>query len=82
MHIFWTTGKTVELPGALSRNTPPELITRKTTEIPQNINFFVAKDETLPRLKSKNVIRTDLKNAQTNNLQHFLLYLDWQNNHY
>ena len=84
LHIFWTTSKNLEIPGALSRNTPPELITRKTTEIPQSIKFFVAKDKTSSRLKSKSVgvIKTDLENAQMNSLQHFPLYLDWPNNHY
>ena len=39
------------LPDTLSRNTPPEQLTRKTTfGIPQNIKFYLAKDETLPRL--------------------------------
>ena len=50
LHIVWTTGKNLALPDTLSRNTPPELITRKTTvEIPQNIKLFFAKDETSPR---------------------------------
>ena len=38
LHIVWTAGKNLALPDTLSRNTPPELLTRKTTvEIPQNI---------------------------------------------
>ena len=53
LHIAWTAGKSVALPDTLSRkNTPPELFTRKTTvEIPQNIKFYVAKNETSPRLE-------------------------------
>ena len=40
LHIIWTAGKNLALPDTLSRNTPPELLTRKTTnEIPQNIKF-------------------------------------------
>ena len=67
----------------LSRNTPPELITKKTTvETPQNIKFFLAKDKTSPRLNCKNAVKTDLDNAQINNIQHFPLYLDCQNNQY
>ena len=50
LHIVWTAGKNLALPYTLSRNTPPELLTRKTTV--------------------------------ENNLQHFPLYLDCQNNHY
>ena len=47
LHIVWTAGKNLALPDTLSRNKPAELITRKTTiEKPQNIKFFLAKDET------------------------------------
>ena len=35
LHIVWTAGKNIALPDTLSRNTPPELLTRKTSvEIP------------------------------------------------
>ena len=44
LHIFWTAGKDLALPDKLSRNTPPELLKRKTTvEIPQNIKLYHAK---------------------------------------
>ena len=47
LHIFWTAGKNLELPDALSRNTAFDLITKKTTvEISQNIKKNYAKDET------------------------------------
>ena len=47
LHKVWTAGKNLALPDTLSRNTPPELLTRKTTvEIPKNIKFYLAKDET------------------------------------
>ena len=40
LHIVWTAGKNFALPNTLSRNTPSELLTRKTTvEIPQNFKF-------------------------------------------
>ena len=40
LQIVWTAGKYLALPDTLSRNTPLELITRKTTvEVPQNIKF-------------------------------------------
>ena len=49
LHIVWTAGKNLALPDTLSRNTPPELLTRKTTvEIPQSIKFYLAKNETSP----------------------------------
>ena len=49
LHIVWTAGKTLALPDTLSRNTPPELLARKkTVEIPENIKFFLAQDETSP----------------------------------
>ena len=56
LHIVWIAGKNLALTDTLSRNTPPELLTRKTTvEIPQNIQFYPAKDGTSPRLEcSKN----------------------------
>ena len=74
--------KNLALPDTLSRNTPPELLTRKTTvEIPQNINFFL-KTETSPLLESKYAVKTDIDQSQINNLQHFPLYLDCQKNHY
>ena len=83
LHIVWTAGKNLALPDTLSRNTPPELLTRKTTvEIPQNIKFYLAKDESPPRLECKNAVKTDIEESQMNNLQHFPLYLDCQNNHY
>ena len=83
LHIDWTAGKNLALPDTLSRNTPPELLTRKTTvEIPQNIKFHLAKDETSPRLESKYAVKTDIDQSQINNLQHFPLYVDCQNNHY
>ena len=41
IHIVWTAGKNLALPDTLSRNTPPELLTWKTTvEIALNIKFF------------------------------------------
>ena len=49
LHIVWTVGKNLALPDTLSRNTPPELLTRKTTvEIPKNIKFYLAENETSP----------------------------------
>ena len=83
LHIVWTAEKNLALPDTLSRNTPSELLTRKTTiEIPQNMKFFRAKYETSPRLQSKNAVKTDVDQSQINILQHFPLYLDFQNNHY
>ena len=44
LHIAWTGGKNLALPSNLSRNTPPEILTRKTTvEIPQNKNLSLQK---------------------------------------
>ena len=75
--------KNLALPDTLSRNTPPELLTRKTTvEIPKNIKFYLAENETSPRLECKYAVKTDIEQSQINNLQHFPLYLDCQNNHY
>ena len=72
-----TAGKNFALPDTLSRNTPPELLTRKTTvEIRQSIQFFLAKEETSPRIECKYAVKTDVDNAQINNLPHFPLYLD------
>ena len=81
--MIWTAGKNLALPDTLSRNTPHELIIRKTTaEIPQNLKFVLVKDTTSLRLESKYAEKTDLDNAQINTLQHFPLYLDCQKNHY
>ena len=33
LHTVWTTGKNLALPDTLSRSTPPELLTRKTTSV-------------------------------------------------
>ena len=75
LHIVWTAGKNFALPDTFSRNTPHELISRKTTlAIPQNTKLFFAKDEISPRLECKKALKTDLDNAQLNNLQHFSLY--------
>ena len=83
LHIVWTAEKNLELPDTLSRNKPPELLSRKTTvEIPQNIKFYLAKNETSPRLECKYAVKTDIDQSQINNLQHFPLYLDCQSNHY
>ena len=82
-HIVWTAGKNLALPDTLSRNSPPELLTRKTTvEIPKNIKFYLAKDKTSPRLECKYALKTDIDQSKINNVQHFPLYLDCQNNHY
>ena len=46
LHIVWTAGRRLALPYTLSRNTPPELTTRKTTvEIPQILSFSLQKTE-------------------------------------
>ena len=83
LHIVWTAGKNLALPDTLSRNTPPELLTRKTTvEIPKSIKFYLAENETSPRLECKYAVKTDVEQSQINSLQHFPLYLDCQNNHY
>ena len=83
LHIVWTAGKNLALPDTLSRNKPLELLTRKTTvEIPQNNKFYLAKNETSPRLEYKYAVKTDRDQSQINNLQLFPLYLDCQNNHY
>ena len=61
LHILWTAGKNVALPDTLSRNTPAELITRKTTvEITQNIKVYLAKDESSPQLECKYAVKTDI----------------------
>ena len=83
LHIVWTAGKNRALPKSLSRNTPPELLTRKTTvEIPQNIEIYLAGNETSPRLECNYAVKTDIDQSKINNLQHFPFYLDCQNNHY
>ena len=82
LHLFWTAEKNVALPDTISRNTQPELLTRKTKlEISQNTNFFLAKDETPLRLECKYAVKTDIDQTQVINLQHFPLYLNFQNNH-
>ena len=48
----------------------------------QKKKFYLAKDETSPRLEFKYAVKTDIDQSQINNLQHFPLYLDYQNNHY
>ena len=72
LHIVWTAGKNLALPDTLSRNTPLELLTRKTTvEIQQNIKFFLAQDETSPILQTKKAVKTDIDQSQINNLHFF-----------
>ena len=79
LHIVWTAEKNRALPDTLSKNTPPELLTRKTTvEISQNIKFYLEKNEISPRLDCKYAVKTDIHQSQMNNLQHFPLYLDCQ----
>ena len=69
LHIVGTAGKNLALPDKLSRNTPPELLTRKTTvEISKNFKFYLAKDETSPRLECKYAVKTDIDQSQINNL--------------
>ena len=83
LHIAWTAVKNLALPDTLSRKTLPELFSQKTTvEIPQNRNFFIAKDETSPRLQCKYALKSDVEQSQINNLHYFPLYLDCQNKHY
>ena len=60
LHVIWTAGKNLALPYTLSRNTPPDILTRKTTgEIPQNIKFYLAKNETSPPLECKNAVKSN-----------------------
>ena len=67
--IVWIAGKNLALPDTLSRNTPPELSTRKrTVEIPQNIKIFLAKDETSPRLQCKYAVKTVIDQSQIKKL--------------
>ena len=83
LHIVWTAEKNLALPDTLKRNTPPEILTRKTpVEIPQNIKFLLAKDETSPQLECKYAVKSGVDHAQNINLQHFPLFLDCQTNHY
>ena len=50
LHIVWTAGKNLALPDTLSGNTPPELLTRKTTvEYHKISNSILQKNETSPR---------------------------------
>ena len=83
LRIVGKAGKNLALPDILSRNTPPEILTRKTTEeIPQVITFFHAKDETSPRLECKFAVKSGVDQAQINQLKHFPIYLQCQNYHY
>ena len=82
LHIVWTAGENLALPDTLSRNTPPELLTKTIVEVPQNNKFNLAKKETSPRLECKYAVKTDIDQSQINNLQHFPLYLDCQNNQF
>ena len=44
LHIVWTAGKNLGLPDTLSKSTPPELLTRKTTvEIPKKYQILSRK---------------------------------------
>ena len=44
LHIVWTGGKNLAVPNTLSRNTPSELLTRKTTvEVTQYVKFSLHK---------------------------------------
>ena len=58
LHILWKAGKNLAVPNTLSRNTSPELLTRKATvEVAKNIKFFLAQDKTSPRLKCKYAVK-------------------------
>ena len=83
LQVVWTAGKNLALPDTLNRNKPTELVKRKTkVEIPQNIKFYLAKDETSPRLECKQAVKIDIEQSQINHLQNFPIYLGCQNNHY
>ena len=61
LYIVSTAVKNLAPPDTLSRNTPPELLTRKTTiEIPQNMKFYLAKDKTSPRMECKNAVNVNM----------------------
>ena len=69
LHLVWTARKNLALPDTLSRNTPPELLTRETTvELPQNIKCYLAKDENSTRLGCKYAVKTDIEQSQISNL--------------
>ena len=72
LHIVWKAGKNLALPDTLSRNTPTELLTRKTNvEIPHNFKFFLAKDETSPQLQGKYAVRTDYRSITNKQITTF-----------
>ena len=77
LHIFWIAGRNVRLPDTLSRITPPEFITRKTTvEIPENIylqKLLLAKRRYIAQLESKYAVKTEYLKTK---------YLDCQDKHY
>ena len=47
-----------------------------------NLHIVWTENETSPRLECKYAVKTDIEQSQINNLQHFPLYLDCQDNHY
>ena len=50
--------------------------------MPQNTKFFLAKDETSPRLEWKYAVKTDVDHAQINNLQHFISFHNLQHSRF
>ena len=67
--------KNLALPDTPSRNTPLELLSRKTkVEIPQNIEFSLAKYETSPTLQGKYAVNTD-KNQSQKIIYNIFLYI-------
>ena len=56
LHIFWSAGKNLALPGTLSRNTPLKLITRNTTvEKTQKINKILSCKRLIIAMKAMQV---------------------------
>ena len=61
LHIVWTAGKNLALPDTLSRNTPPELLTRKIKQHSHKKDLF-------PLIEKQNLTdKINLSGPQTNN---------------
>ena len=75
LHIFWTEGKNLALPDLLSRTIDEEHFTKTryiTVEIPENMNFFLAKTPFTNNLECKYSIcnKTRDENTEKNTTQY------------
>ena len=75
VHTVWAAGKTLLYPVFWVEVSHLYYLHKKNVEVPQNIKFFLAKDEKSPPLECKYAVKVDSVKKQTKNPERFIFIL-------